>query len=676
MNKWTIVKYGRLLLFGALILSVVSISADPVDPNDKEALSGSYPKPILFRQDKVTKINKSYSAWRDSILPGVGSIKKVMGEELLDLNPDLPKWIARYQEERPESLFLVHLNGEARQTHLDEAVHRRFFPGHWVYLPGVEILETIELGQTSLLVSDTKPFSMKAYVNARRPDVLFPHDALLVRVDERGRRLWSTAEYVRLESIDHDQNRVSVARGRYFSTEKDFPKGNTVLLPIDAGVWGGQPMWFYNFSADCPRDSHGKTAAQRFSEEIAEWFDGPLSHLDGVAFDVVHWEARRPEWDVNNDGAADGGFVSGRHSWRDGGWEFLESVRHALGDTRIITADGHREFSQRALGLLNGIEFEGPVKHNDAFRGFSTTLNFVGYWQRFNERRPQFNYAVLKFRNDRDEEARERLTRFGYGLATVLGLAVGVQSVPDDRPAGWLGRVVSPLVRPILDAKDLLGVDAQQTSRSWFESWQVTNGDVRKIGDAAVQITGTADHPLVPIQVSFELGDLGDGDIVVSFEARSTRPLLGFPAGSTVPRLIRAEIQGVQDFGEGRLNQAMYTSAMALAGTEDFFPVKFYFRNRGSAKSLKLKMDIEEQGGMLLRNIEIRRGADVLARQYERGVVLVNPALSAQYVDLRNLFPAATPLLAEDGSELDHVVKIPAVDAVFLETAGANFDQR
>lgn len=659
----------RFCLILSLLLAGPGIWASSAgETSDRVALEDRFPKPLLFRQDLSGRTSLNYETWRDSLLNGVGTIKKIVAEELLTLNPNLPRWFARYRKEHPESLLLMHFNGEARQTHTIKAVHQRYFPGHWVYLPGTDVLEAVSEGKTSFNVGDASPFSMEAYWHPRRPERRFPHDAVLVQVDENGGRLWQTAEYVQLQAIEHEAGRVRVKRGQYFSKQKSFPAGRTVLLPLEAGVWGGRPMWYYNLSTACPEDSDGKTAAQRLSEELTQWFEGPLQALDGIAFDVVHWEARRPEWDMDNDGLADGGRINGRHILREGSWDFLTLVRNALGDERIIIADGHLQKSQRALGILDGIEFEGAVKHNDGFRSISTRLNFNQYWQKFNSRNPTFHYTVLKLRNPQDMLAEERLTRFGYGLATVLGGAAGLLTRLDDYSAGWLGRPASGLKRPVLETENILTAGKRAGGEEWYPNWQAEGGRADLHPDGVLRLSGDAGDHFAPIVASVELPDHVSGDIVVSFEVRSESPLSGFSETLPIPRVMRAQLEGVPDFGEGKLNQEMYTSAMAMVGHREFMPVSFYFRNSGGQKRSKvLKLTIEEQAGVLLRNLKLHAGADLLARRFEQGVVLVNPALSTQKVNLQTLFPGIGALRTKDGGEASHWVSVPAVDAVFLK---------
>ena len=222
------------------------------------------------------------------------------------------------------------------------------------------------------------------------------------------------------ESIHHGNAR------RHFSKPSSHTAGRTYIAPLAGGVWGGKPMWFYNLSSVCPRDRNGQRAGDVFAAEIAEWFakGGRLRNFNGVAFDVNYFQTRDSTWDVDNDGSSDAGIVAGRNVWAEGDWEFLRKLRGLLGDELLITADGQHEENQRAVGVLDGIESEGLVQHNDGFRGFSRMVNTHSYWQRHGTRKHNIRYVVLKLMNPDDARRGDQLRRFATGAACCLGALV------------------------------------------------------------------------------------------------------------------------------------------------------------------------------------------------------------------------------------------------------------
>lgn len=131
-----------------------------------------------------------------------------------------------------------------------------------------------------------------------------------------------------------------------------------------------------------------------------------------------------------------------------------------MGQNFIITCDGQHPINQQAVGVLNGIESEGLVQHNDGWRGFSRTVNTHLYWDKFNPLSPQFRYVVLKLMDGNDQHHAERLRRFGVATASCLG---AYTTVPDSYSflPSWIqpcsfGRIQGELIRYAKSSPNLL----------------------------------------------------------------------------------------------------------------------------------------------------------------------------------------------------------------------------
>ena len=303
-------------------------------------------------------------------------------------------------------------------------------------------------------VENSHLFSLQAYARThKKKRVVFPHDALLVAVDKRGNRLWYQSEYVQIKSLDHSNNVVGIKRQQYFSKLQKFKADKTFLLPLAAGVWGGKPMWFYNYSTYSPKDKNGQRAGDLLAEELQQWLMTDLNWLNGIAFDVVDWRIHE-KWDTDNNNNPDGGYIHGVNEFARGNLNFLEKLRELLPKNKVLTADGHRLNNQRAIHVLNGIEFEGTVRHDDAFRAFSNTVNLLNFWKQQQRYRPQFSYLVQKFRDQRDKNNQQRLTRFGVALASIYGVGsgfIGKNKITRLYKSGWLGSPISSVKRLALD---------------------------------------------------------------------------------------------------------------------------------------------------------------------------------------------------------------------------------
>jgi len=71
-------------------------------------------------------------------------------------------------------------------------------------------------------------------------------------------------------------------------------------------------------------------------------------------------------------------------------------------------------------------------------------------------------------------------------------------------------------------------------------------------------------------------------------------------------------------------------------GVDGYTPLMFYFRNVGGA-DLKIILEIEEQGKFALRNLQVFNSHCVISREFENGLVIVNPSLESINIDLNQV---------------------------------------
>ncbi len=644
----------------ALLLAGLRLGAasDPANLDSKELFTRGFPQGMIFRGEMIRPIHRDYSVWSSTVVEQTGVIRKFIPEELPQINPQSPAWAERFIREHPEKLMLLHLNGEARQVTTDASVHQRYFPGHWVYKPGSVLTSDASREGTELTVENGSPFQVDAYLDRGDNEDgkhWFPQMLCLVALDENGNRDWYQSEFVVVTKVDKERKTISVKRGQLFSTPRDHTARRTYAAPLAAGVWGGAPMCFYNLSSACPRDRSGHTAADTFVAEIAGWFGpkGPVAHFNGVAFDVNYWSAREATWDVDNDGRSDGGVVSGINVWRLGDWKFLNDLRRALSDQRLITADGHHPTNQQAVGVLDGIESEGLVQHNDGFRGFSRAVNTHVYWSENTTRAHDFRYVVLKLKNPADEKRGDQLRRFAVGTAYSLGArttAIPAGTLPAEFAAiGSLGTPVGDVIRPARQSPDLLN-GAGLTAPLVAEGCVLTrNGDALDI-----VATGTTNEMVVTLK---NLA-VPPGDLTVFVELQAIDPLEGFSADTFVPRRVNARFSKVPSYGEGRYD-SYYTDLYGFAGTHRRSVMAFYLRRpQLPPQSVDVSFTIEGRGRARLYGLTAHSAPDVLIRRFTRGLVVVNPAFETQQVSLSGL-PGVGPLSRA-------AVDVPGVDAVFV----------
>jgi hypothetical protein len=312
-------------------------------------------------------------------------------------------------------------------------------------------------------------------------------DIALFGMTPDGTHDWSHCEQVKLVAVDHKANTITVQRGCYGTKPLAFKAGTSrAAAHMVEGPWGknNHLMWYYNFATHCPRDAEGKTCADRVVDDLARWFGpgGVLEAFDGLEFDVMF---NRTHGDTDGDGEADDGMANGLNQYAIGMIGFARQLRQRMGDDFIIQGDGALgpggRYSQRAFGLLNGIESEGFPNLDDwEFRDWSGGLNRHAFWQA-NARPPAFNYINHKWtapvpgqpgmhRNPDVPFARHRLSfaaaqftdaMLCYSFAPTRG-EDQLYGVWDelwqgaDRKLGWLGKPLGPAIHLAMQTPDLL----------------------------------------------------------------------------------------------------------------------------------------------------------------------------------------------------------------------------
>jgi hypothetical protein len=687
--------YYILFLLTFILSSPCSSQNEPKDKlSQKEVFTQGFPKTLAFRNDRFG-YEEGYKTWEKEYLKVNGVTKKYLTEEV-DMDPVFANWANRFIKAHPEKLMLLHLNGEGINIK-DKEVHEKYFPGHWVYEAGSFLTEDIDSLQTEFQLKSAETFSENAYPIHSRGKTLgkLPHIVLLVEIDENGKKIWETSEYATVEKVDYSANRISVKRGQYFSDPRYFKKNATYVAPIAGDHWGGNLMWYYNFSSSCPVDVNGNQSADVFLNEIREWFgkDGILKNLDGIGFDVNYFTVKHDSWDVNNDGISDKGIIDGKNVWREGDIEFLKKLRSSFGSDFIITADGWNDNMQRAVGILNGMETEGLARPNDGYRQISRTINQHTYWNIYNTTKYKFSYITSKLNFPADEEISSQLQRMGLGLASILGVAYTVkpsENFPEVyggvlNKANWLGKPVGDMQFPAKKEADLLGGKGIAMESQLINQFNFENTEYRE-DDAVLYVKGTNEDRRNDLKLEGPELILPKGDLIVFFEAKDIDGFFDIKTHSRIPRKINLKINGRPvDVRQGETEQSIrFQNELAgFMGPSGFTPMSFYFRNVGNEDSpIKIIFEIEEQGEFAIKNLSAHNASSVIAREFENGIVLMNPSYEAYDFNLTKIFPKIGELSRikvnpnnnnkskeyNDGTQIKDVsrVNVPGLNALFL----------
>lgn len=634
------------------------------DPSGQKSLFRyEYPACLAFRGELNRWTRSDSLAWAASVDSASGFIKKCISEEL-EIGPQMARRANGYAGARTEKLALLHLNGEARRICGHPEVLERYFPGHWVYLPGTEVTASLSATDTLVRVADPTPFLGRGYpVQKSTPRRYLPLQVLLVRTGPDGEPLWYDSEYAEVVSVDRKQRTVALKRGLHGSRRLDFAAGRTRLMPLAGGVWGGQMMWFYNLSSVCPRDRAGKQAGELYAEEIASWFapDGRLHAFDGIAFDVNYFDLseRGSRWDVDHNGVADGGWIAGRNVWEEGDLAFLARVRELLGDGCLLSADAQHASNQQVPALLDGMESEGLVQHNDIWRGFSRAVNTHLYWMGHRRSDLDFRYVVLKVMGPDAPDAL-RMRRFGAAAACCLGAFTtdvsGREYLPEPfRKPGSLGRATGKLIRygegfdPVVDL----------SGEELLARLSVSAGELALHAEG-VEVTAPdgmacAEGEVPEIRLTLRDLQLPAGDALFRVRARLVEPASGAAAEYGVPAVLWLRPDKLPVYDPVPQYDEYHCNLYGLFGCGRMEPMSFYFRDLEPANR-EVSLLVRGARRLVLERVEVRNAPDVLMREFEHGFVMVNPSSRPVRIDVGRFCERAA----------GRTVIVPAVDAVYV----------
>lgn len=452
-------------------------------PRSLAILGPEYPRVFFFRAAESGPARRGavYERWEAEFNRLQGIMGKCLDEEVLGREAQNPEFFSRFKQRQPQQVVLLHFNGNARDPRYQT---ERYFAGHWIYRRATRILADVpaEAGESVIQVEDVSDFRVATGRYKTAND-----DLALFGITADGKHDWAHCEHVQLVSVDPQAKTIRVKRGCYGTQPRAFAAGQArAAAHATEGPWGrtNHLMWYYNHAAHCPRDAQGRTCDDLLVEDLAAWFGpgGKLAAFDGIEFDVLFHETHG---DTDGDGELDHGVIGGVNGYGIGVIEFVRKLRARLGDEFLIQADGALGpggvRSQRAWGLLNGIESEGwPNLNQWEMDDWCGGLNRHFFW-RDNARPPVFNYINHKWiegvpgqpgvtRAPQVPMARHRLVF----AAAVFTDAMLCYSLPPPRDAegrmgiwdelrggaaetlGWLGRPLGPAVQLAAAAPDLL----------------------------------------------------------------------------------------------------------------------------------------------------------------------------------------------------------------------------
>lgn len=654
----------------------------------KEAFNNQYPKQFVFRGEYKDKQNSSYLDFSNSAVLSCGFIQKyVPYDELSRIHPTkTAEFASRYVKEHPEKLVLLHWDAEEHVNTIPESMNR-YFPGHWYTYQGSRLMERLTANDQWIKIENIKPFN-RVNKSSKARSKWFAPMLLLVEIDTSGKPVWEHYEYIEIEEIDAYRNAIKVKRAQALSKASTFEKG-TRVAPIATYV-SSSHLFAFNYSTCCPKDKNGKTATDVQFEELVELFapkKGVVTALNGIAFDVLNWTPphNREIIDSNGDGKADRGLdpVTGEDLWTRGAYAFQKRLREHFGSDFIMTNDSYSRVDQRAVGVFDGVESEGLVRHNDSFRGFSKTINVFSYWAENNPTKYPMANFVPKIMNPVDKNNAEKYVRLCTATATCLGAAINTapilspDEVSDEMKGGklnkpfWLGKPLGKMHNFGLEGKDLLSGEGVRMDDTFVAQWNTQNcfqqssqGVMKVSGDNKNSFRNNCKLEMSEFKVPEEVND-----ITVTFEIKALEGLRNMD--SLVPRMVYLKVGGLPDYeGNTQLND-MYNDMWGLCAQHGYSQMTFYYRNVAGCK-LNIALDVEGQGDFSIRNFRINASAGAIARAFENGIVLVNPSLKDYTFELSKISGSKGYKRIDgkkwpnSGQKVGEKVTLESLDAIFL----------
>lgn len=607
----------------------------------KSLFQNDFPKAFNFRKPEHINEETIFSDWESNYSKLDGIFGKVLNEELNELKTkNSPNFFNRFAIDNPSKLVVLHFNGRSRSPKWEI---NNYSAGHWIYTTGCDLTKDINENDTEIYVSDSNIFKTNYGIRGAKKN----DDIVLVPLDNNGQKIWEDAEQITL--VSKENGKITVLRGQYGTKARTFIAGKTYIAPhFVEGPWGNikinNLMWAYNLSTTCPKDKNGKQCADILADEIASWFklDGPLFAFNGIQFDVSPWNMKnallKKVADIDNDGKVDSGYINNINVYGQGVLQFYTRLKQKLGPNKLIIADGALEDSQRAVGVINGMEAEGFCTWNDVYKEFSKPLSFFNYWNKYGVK-DQFSYVTHKDKMEGSDK--EKLDRERMVAATAQCLGVGINSVTDntikdknnkfsfideltkgsEKITHWLGKPLGAMIN-IAETKSPV---IQSLKQYKIESQDYSS----KLTDTGINFTALK-QDLKSSSVSIKNVALPKGDIIICFDAITNSPLPGF--NESIPRQISVSLKGRNP------EENTADEILNYVNSKDMLPCSFYFRNAGGTNA-DIVITLEGNTNFSLKNFRIYNSPQVLAREFENGVVLVNPSLNDYTFNLNELFP-------------------------------------
>lgn len=624
-------------------LALYSGQSTCTELSDLKIFDEQYPKAIYFRnvENSAANTSISYEKWAKRWSKLDGMVVKALDEEIPGRSKEAQKKFIQYKKDNPSKLMLLHFNGNARDPNFDfDAFHAE----DWTYFVGTYSADFISKSDTRFFVENTDVF--------RKAD-----DIAIVPVADNGELIWQHAEQAKLLQV-HKNKSITVKRGVFSSNMRSYQKGKAYIAAHvsqpAASPRSKQALWRYNFSNTSNKDGMPERLAENLIRYLGE--GGTLSLFDGVEFDVLadvrglNHPSRKAPIDYNFDGMASQLDKIAQEQYREGVKRFLTLLRIGMGESKLILADGNEPNHQREFSILNGIESETWPSHWDPnVEQWSSGINRHLFWKK-RSFLPSLNYikiGKLPNKNGPSTTPSANLRRLRVAGALFTDSVIS----PAHRVKGKGVDKWPELTGGTRDYKNWLGKPLSEISYYFSDDSAPVNYTFVK-GEKNISYKGSDIHirksknEALKFSMTFELDKVSD----LSFK---------FTAISKSNLIDRASFISITP------NNSKIQNNMTWA--DDIpFESRFYFKNMLEGKNtFTFETDAVE---LSLNDIKLVKGAELIYREFEGGVVIANPARKMQKV----ILDKADVLAPYFVKKQSHII-VPAKDALFIKRPGHSY---
>jgi hypothetical protein len=546
-----------------------------------------------------------------------GVVLKAFGEEGGYFGNKERQTLRQFKQQYPSKALLLHFNGRARDP---------LFPlikgqaRDYLYFAGTKSSSNISSSETISTISVKNPsvFAMTRSL----PEGVYD-DVVIVKYDRSNGIDWTQYEHAKLLEVDVEKRQIKVQRditnkgrialragqahiARHAAKGPFFPKSK-------------QRLWEYNWFAAADAYNASHSLQRSLIDFLVAQLTVSHSFFDGVSIDVLT-ETRLSRTggypgllDLDQDGDGDIPTPASDLKHAKSMYQFLRNLRAALPSDKLIIADGDY-VNQRAMDYVNGIESEGWPNYRDPqLVQWSSGLNKQLYWNQFGLL-PHLSYFKLAAYFD-DNNAKINPTDNVRRLTVAAAVLTDSIVVPAHRPHGlpfhkW------PEFRPLKNLGKALGeVKTLRTSQA---------KNVISFGMAAKRI----EQALV-LKTKFK----SESEFITFENVSEEKPLcLKVDTDNQEFTLsLNAKITPEPELPASRPKIISITAgpnSPELKGFVGayFFESQYYFT---AATAPTVCLSLESPGSLMVKNLDVFKGADIRYREFENAVLIANPSTQA-----------------------------------------------